>query len=456
MRPKTLLAAFATVLLAMLLFSAGNHATAQEGGYLGVAYQDVKPEEAKALGWPAPRGIKLTTVIEGTPAAKAGLRAGDIILAVDRVDVMGNISRTVGGTTSYSTRFQAYVDLKRPGDTVEIAIFRDGQERRLAATLGSRPPPAPPPPPAACTGKDLVAEIEKTDPAGHARIMAAAKATPNAKGLLWRIEKSGLAPSHMFGTIHLTDDRVNSLPTAVKDAFKAAKRVAFEVADLSAESTAQAMQQIGTLSQYGGGQSLKTELPPGDYAALQEMLKKRGLPEGAVDGMKPWMLVLTLALPACEQLRQAQGLKVLDMRLAEDAKGRGIPVVGLETAESQLRIMAGISTLSQLALLVSAVRLSDRAEDSLETMVQGYLRGDLGFLWPLQHYFLEKLSLPRSALDEFEAALLARRNYTMRDAALPLLSEGGLFIGVGAGHLSGREGLVELLRQSGYTVTAVE
>jgi uncharacterized protein YbaP (TraB family) len=44
----------------------------------------------------------------------------------------------------------------------------------------------------------------------------------------------------------------------------------------------------------------------------------------------------------------------------------------------------------------------------------------------------------------------------MRDAALPLLAEGGLFVGVGAGHLSGPEGLVELLRQSGYTVTAVE
>lgn len=36
------------------------------------------------------------------------------------------------------------------------------------------------------------------------------------------------------------------------------------------------------------------------------------------------------------------------------------------------------------------------------------------------------------------------------------IAEGGLFIGVGAAHLQGREGLVELLRQSGYTVTAVE
>jgi uncharacterized protein YbaP (TraB family) len=424
---------------------------AQDGGYLGVTYADVKPVEAAVLGWPAPRGIKVTKVFEGTAADKAGLRVGDIILTVDRVDVMGTISRTVGETTDFLNRFQAYLDLKRPGDTVEIAIFRDGQERKLTATLGQRPPPAPPAPPPACTGNDLIVEIEKTDPAGHARIIAAAKERPNAKGLLWRIEKSGLAPSHLFGTIHLTDDRVNSLSPAVKEAFRGAKRVALEIAEMSIASASQAMQQIRTLVQYSGGQSLKTELPPGEYAALQELLKKRGQPVETYDYTKPWLLVLSMALPVCEQLRQGHGLKVLDMRLADDAKARGIPVVGLETAESQLRTMASISTFSQLALLVSTVRHIDRVEDSIETLVQSYLRRDLSVVLPLQVYFHEKLGLPRSALDEFESVMLARRNHRMRDAALPLLSEGGLFIGVGSAHLPGREGLVELLRQSGYT-----
>jgi uncharacterized protein len=52
--------------------------------------------------------------------------------------------------------------------------------------------------------------------------------------------------------------------------------------------------------------------------------------------------------------------------------------------------------------------------------------------------------------------MLSRRNHGMRDAALPLLAEGGLFIGVGAAHLSGNDGLIEMPRQSGHTVTAVE
>ncbi len=454
MHPKALLAVVA-VSLAILILSGDRPAMAQDSAYLGINVQDVSADEAAALGWPTPRGIKITKVVEGTAADKAGLRAGDIILAIDRVEVSGEITRTFGTTTHFWKRHQAYIDLKRPGDTVELAVFRDGRELKLTATLGRRPPPAPTAPPTACTGNDVLAEIEKSDPAGHARIVAAAKATPNAKGLLWRIEKAALAPSYLFGTIHLTDDRVHNFSPAMKEALNGAKRLALEV-DMSAEGMMQAMQDIGTLAQYGGGQSLKTELPASEYAALQEMLKKRGLPAGSADGTRPWMLFLTLATPACEQLRQAQGLKALDFRLAEDAKARGIPVVGLETLESQFRALASISTWSQLTLLVSSARPGLSAEDGLETMVRGYLRRDLGFLWPLQHYLYEKASLPRSAVEEFESVLVTRRNYTMRDAALPLLTEGGLFIGVGAAHLPGSDGLVELLRKAGYAVTAIE
>jgi uncharacterized protein len=52
--------------------------------------------------------------------------------------------------------------------------------------------------------------------------------------------------------------------------------------------------------------------------------------------------------------------------------------------------------------------------------------------------------------------MLGTRNLGMRDKALPLLAEGGAFIGVGALHLPGRQGLVALFREAGYTVTAVE
>jgi uncharacterized protein len=309
--------------------------------------------------------------------------------------------------------------------------------------------------PAACAGKDLLAEIAETDPSGHARILAASAATPNAKGLLWRIEKAGLTRSYLLGTAHVSDKRVTEVSPAVAAAFKAAKRVALELADFSPETMAPVMQRLVGLLQDPSGQSLKT-LSPDDYRAVQEVLAKRGIPPEVANRLRPWFLFISLALPACEQAAQAQGKKWLDQQLADDAKARGVPVIGLETVESQMQALASLSPSTQLTLLIVTARLDHRAEDALEALITGYARRDLGFVWPLQVYFHEKLGLPRSAMDEIEAAMLTRRNHVMRDAALPLLAEGGQFIAVGSLHLSGREGLVELLREAGYTLTAAE
>ena len=122
MRRKGLLAGIVAAWLAVL-FPAAQLALAQDGAYLGVTYQDLNADEATALGWPTPRGIKLDTVVAGSAADKAGLRAGDIILAVDRVEVWGTVSRTVGSTTSFLRRLQALHRSEAPR--------RYGRARRL-------------------------------------------------------------------------------------------------------------------------------------------------------------------------------------------------------------------------------------------------------------------------------------------------------------------------------------
>ncbi len=62
-----------------------------------------------------------------------------------------------------------------------------------------------------CTGKNVLEELRTSDPPAHARILAAAAAAENANAILWRIDKAGTAPSYLFGTMHLTDERINAL-----------------------------------------------------------------------------------------------------------------------------------------------------------------------------------------------------------------------------------------------------
>src|SRR5215210_5822505 len=83
-----------------------------------------------------------------------------------------------------------------------------------------------------CRGIDMLAETAAKDPQAYTRIMAEAAATKNAGAILWKIEKQGRPASYLFGTVHLTDDRVTTLSPAVKAGLADAKIVALEVSDL--------------------------------------------------------------------------------------------------------------------------------------------------------------------------------------------------------------------------------
>ena len=75
---------------------------------------------------------------------------------------------------------------------------------------------------------------------------------------------------------------------------------------------------------------------------------------------------------------------------------------------------------------------------------------------PFAKYLMARRGFDPAMLDTFTRDLATKRNTVMRDAALPLLERGKVFIAVGALHLLGKDGLVELLRGAGYRVTAVE
>jgi putative serine protease PepD len=86
--------------------------------YLGVSVTEATDGTA---------GAQLAEVRSGTPAAKAGLQAGDVLTAVDRQPV------------SSAPALQSAIDAKKPGDSVIVDYVRDGQSRSVTVTLGTRP-----------------------------------------------------------------------------------------------------------------------------------------------------------------------------------------------------------------------------------------------------------------------------------------------------------------------------
>jgi uncharacterized protein YbaP (TraB family) len=306
----------------------------------------------------------------------------------------------------------------------------------------------------ACRGQDLMPRLAVEQPALHKEILDAGATTPNGDALLWRIEKAGVQPSWLYGTIHLTDDRLTTFKPAVTAAIGSARVVALEVADLSREALAQAMGRSAQLLIDPAG-GIDKVLSGDDLQVARRVLEEAGLPYQLLGMVRPWFVYTLLAVPACERARSAAGLKAVDSRIGDLAKSRGTPVVGLETVEDQLRAMAGISAEEQAKLLRASVKMVDRIDDLTETLVTLYLQEKIGLVWPLNLALAREANLSNDAFRGFESTVLIGRNYKMRDALVPLLADGGVFAAVGALHLVGNEGLVSLLRQSGYTVTAV-
>jgi uncharacterized protein YbaP (TraB family) len=87
----------------------------------------------------------------------------------------------------------------------------------------------------------MLAEMRTTDPKAYDDLIRHAAPTPNTEAILWRIEKSGVAPSNLLGTAHLSDERITTLSPQIKLAVTAARTMALEVADLSPESMATAV-----------------------------------------------------------------------------------------------------------------------------------------------------------------------------------------------------------------------
>jgi hypothetical protein len=310
-----------------------------------------------------------------------------------------------------------------------------------------------------CTGANLLDELRTSDAAAHARITAASDATENANAILWKVEKPGVSPSHLFGTMHLTDDRINALSPAASRALTDSRKLVLELEDISPggfmKIMAQNPQMVG-LMLFTDGRRLDQLLGPEDYRKIGEVLSRSGVPPQVMGVFRPWVATLMLSVSACEQRRMGAGLLPLDANLAKDAARRGIKAVGLETVESQFRALAGVPEADQVEMLKSGIRFHHRIDDMMETMIQLYLRRQLGSIWPLQLALAEKVGVSANVFDSAEQGLLVTRNLAMRDKALAYLEEGNVFIAVGGLHLPGKRGLVTLLREAGYTLAAVE
>jgi uncharacterized protein len=306
-------------------------------------------------------------------------------------------------------------------------------------------------PPKACQGSDLT-QVEGLAAAEAAR----ANDLVNGDGLLWRIEKPGLPPSFLFGTIHSTDESALDVARRAAQSINGSKVVATELggpmdsiqkANITAATLAKALDR--------DHDTFAGAIAPEDRERIEKFIAGLGYPVEFAHHLKPWFLAILTAIPACEAKREASDLPEVDQFLAETAKDLGVKVIGLETPEEQLDAIAGLRPEVAATLLTLAARDSGLNDDLYATMLRLYRESRLAEIVAIADTVGGLNEAERVAQDEFMRELLQGRNAIMAERAAALLSSGGAFIAVGALHLTGKTGLVERFRADGYTVTKV-
>jgi uncharacterized protein len=315
----------------------------------------------------------------------------------------------------------------------------------LALSLAHAEPPKP------CQGSDLT-EVKGLATAEAAR----ADDLVNGDGLLWRIEKPGLAPSYLFGTIHSTDDSALEVAHRAAQSINGAKIVATELggpidtiekANITAATLARALDR--------DHDTFEGAIAPEDREKIEKFITGLGYPAAFAHHLKPWFLAVLTGLPKCEAERETLNLPEVDQYLAETARDLGVKVIGLETAEEQIAAIANLRPEVAVTLLTLAARDPALNDDLYATMLKLYRESRPAEIVAIADVLGGLNDSERAAEDEFVRALLQDRNAIMAERAAPLLAAGSAFIAVGALHLAGRTGLIERFRAQGYTVTKV-
>ena len=199
---------------------------------------------------------------------------------------------------------------------------------------------------------------------------------------------------------------------------------------------------------YPPGQTLESVMGDESFKNLAAALSTYKLPAEFVNTMKPWAAMMTLSTPPPET-----GF-FMDLSLSLRASGSGLKVVGLETLEQQLSFLEDMPVAMQLSLLDQAVAEFGQVGEVHDQMVSAYLENNLLVLRELTDEQLQEAGADVS--DYFMEFGIRARNLRMAKTLLNHLEGSSVFVAVGALHLSGKDGLINLLRVQGFELIPLE
>jgi uncharacterized protein YbaP (TraB family) len=259
--------------------------------------------------------------------------------------------------------------------------------------------------------------------------------------MLFRVTGPKGGTVYLLGSVHLLSPEAGKLPRIVDSVFNRSKTVAFETRIDSLQMRAY---ELFAKASYPTGKTLRTELSAAGVARLDTLLNAYGIPAEQVDGYKPWFVSLLFTQLVMKRANFSAQYGV-DAQLNARAHETGKTLVGLEPVDAQLGLFDNISTADQERMVLQSVG-PDSSAHMLMEIKEAWQTGDAATLDRLLNYGLKDSP-------SLFAALVTNRNRSWMPKIESLLQQSDdALVVVGAAHLVGKQGVVEMLRAKGYTV----
>ncbi|SHL76614.1 TraB/GumN family protein [Flavobacterium chilense] len=253
--------------------------------------------------------------------------------------------------------------------------------------------------------------------------------------LLWEVSGNGLEkPSYLYGTIHMICGGDYFLSEKTKKAFEASNKLVLEIN--FADPNEMADMQKMTM----GKEPLSKKLNPKELSQLDAILKKTaGMTVQQVDSfnLMTVMSLISMKTFGCTDM------KLYEMEFIEQAKKKNIEIGGLETVKSQFAILENAYSNNEMIGL-----LSESSSQETARLVSAYKAENIDSL-------LNIITDDKFTSQKTKAIILDNRNSNWIKMMPELMKKESVFFAVGAGHLGGEEGVINLLRKAGYKVEPV-
>jgi uncharacterized protein len=266
----------------------------------------------------------------------------------------------------------------------------------------------------------------------------------NQKSFLWKVQ-SDRSTVYLLGSIHFLKKNVYPLSQAIENAYESSDKLVVE-ANIN-EIGNPNLNTLADRAFYKNDDHIEKHVSPETYRLIKKESEALGLPIELIRMQKPWLLALSFQAMELVRLGYSPEHGV-DYHFLTRAQGKK-KILELESLDEQLSLLSGFSDREQEQFLLYTLETLSSMHRQVESMVRAWTSGDAQALESI---------MSDTAVQDASIAPIFRKLFDQRNLKMTsriegyLTSNGSYFVIVGAGHLVGTRGIVELLKSRGYVV----